>query len=75
MCSGISSCICFSDVSLILGGGSGFFHGLFFNACEWNLNAIEALQHNLQASSVSDRCIILEGDNQITAPKVRPYTD
>ncbi|XP_030950106.1 G-type lectin S-receptor-like serine/threonine-protein kinase SD1-1 [Quercus lobata] len=34
-----------------------------------DLNAIEALQHNLQASSVSDRCIILEGDNQITAPK------
>ncbi|KAK7855527.1 receptor-like serine/threonine-protein kinase sd1-7 [Quercus suber] len=38
-------------------------------ACEWNPNAIEALQHNLQANSVSDRCIVLEGDNQITAPK------
>ena len=42
-------------------------------ACEWNPNAIEALQHNLQANLVSDHCIVLEGDNRITAPKVRPY--
>ncbi|KAG4146669.1 hypothetical protein ERO13_D05G173300v2 [Gossypium hirsutum] len=38
-------------------------------ACEWNPHAIEALKRNLEANSVSDRCIILEGDNQITAPK------
>ncbi|KAK6283553.1 hypothetical protein POUND7_002505 [Theobroma cacao] len=38
-------------------------------ACEWNPHAIEALKRNLQANSVSDRCIILEGDNRITAPK------
>ena len=37
MCIGISSCICFRDVGLILGGGSGFFPSLFFNAGEWNL--------------------------------------
>lgn len=39
-------------------------------ACEWNPHAIEALQHNLQSNSVADRCVILEGDNRNTAPKV-----
>lgn len=39
-------------------------------ACEWNPHAIEALHHNLQANFVADRCIVLEGDNRITAPKV-----
>lgn len=39
-------------------------------ACEWNPHAIEALRHNVEANFVSDRCIILEGDNRITAPKV-----
>ncbi|KAH1116205.1 hypothetical protein GYH30_045903 [Glycine max] len=29
----------------------------------------EALQHNLQTNFVADRCIILEVDNRITAPK------
>ncbi|XP_022723296.1 tRNA wybutosine-synthesizing protein 2/3/4 [Durio zibethinus] len=38
-------------------------------ACEWNPLAIEALKQNLQANSVSDHCIILEGDNRVTAPK------
>ncbi|KAK9022971.1 hypothetical protein V6N11_003207 [Hibiscus sabdariffa] len=38
-------------------------------ACEWNPHAIEALKRNLEANSVSDHCIILEGDNRITAPK------
>jgi len=39
-------------------------------ACEWNPYAVEALQLNLQANSVSERCIVLEGDNHLTAPKV-----
>ncbi|KAM4080619.1 hypothetical protein ACJW30_11G031500 [Castanea mollissima] len=39
-------------------------------ACEWNPNAIEALQHNLQANSVIDCCIVLEEDNRITHLKV-----
>ncbi|KAE8659758.1 tRNA wybutosine-synthesizing protein 2/3/4 [Hibiscus syriacus] len=38
-------------------------------ACEWNPHAIEALKRNIEANSVSDHCIILEGDNRITAPK------
>lgn len=40
-------------------------------ACEWNPHAVEALRCNLQLNSVVDRCIVLEGDNKITAPKVR----
>ena len=39
-------------------------------ACEWNPHAVEALRRNVQANSVSDRCIILEGDNRTTAPQV-----
>ncbi|KAG9454033.1 hypothetical protein H6P81_006937 [Aristolochia fimbriata] len=37
-------------------------------ACEWNPHAIAALQHNIQANCVADRCIVLEGDNRVTAP-------
>ena len=40
-------------------------------ACEWNPHAIEALRRNLEANSVADRCVVLEGDNRVTAPKVR----
>ncbi|CAM8906693.1 unnamed protein product [Rhodiola kirilowii] len=38
-------------------------------ACEWNPNAIEALRRNLQANSVTEKCVVLEGDNRLTAPK------
>lgn len=38
-------------------------------ACEWNPHAVEALRRNLEVNSVSDRCIVLEGDNRMTAPK------
>ncbi|KAL0542912.1 hypothetical protein IC582_017993 [Cucumis melo] len=38
-------------------------------ACEWNPHAIEALKRNLQANCVSNRCVVLEGDNRETAPK------
>lgn len=39
-------------------------------ACEWNPHAIEALHRNLRANAVADRCVVLEGDNKVTAPKV-----
>lgn len=39
-------------------------------ACEWNPHAVEALKHNLHANAVADRCVVLEGDNRVTAPKV-----
>ncbi|KAL4628383.1 hypothetical protein ACB092_05G234400 [Castanea dentata] len=68
---------CKDEVIVDLFAGIGYFvlpflvraNAKLVYACEWNPNAIEALQHNLQANSVSDRCIVLEGDNRITAPK------
>ncbi|XP_035016728.1 tRNA wybutosine-synthesizing protein 2 homolog [Hippoglossus stenolepis] len=34
------------------------------HACEWNPDAVEALQKNLEANEVSDRCTIHQGDNR-----------
>ncbi|RVE67468.1 hypothetical protein OJAV_G00103180 [Oryzias javanicus] len=34
------------------------------HACEWNPDAVEALQKNLQANKVSERCTIHQGDNR-----------
>ena len=39
-------------------------------ACEWNPSAIEALEKNLEANNVSDRCIILEGDNRLVCCEI-----
>lgn len=68
---------CKDEVIVDLFAGIGYFvlpflvraNAKLVYACEWNPNAIEALQHNVWANSVSDRCIILEGDNRSTAPK------
>ncbi|KAF2304683.1 hypothetical protein GH714_037467 [Hevea brasiliensis] len=38
-------------------------------ACEWNPHAVEALKRNLEANSVSDRSVVLEGDNRMIAPR------
>jgi len=40
-------------------------------ACEWNPNAIGALRHNLRVNGVENRCVVLEGDNRLTSPKVQ----
>lgn len=40
-------------------------------ACEWNPHAVEALRRNLEANGVTDSCVVLEGDNRVTAPNVR----
>jgi tRNA wybutosine-synthesizing protein 3 len=42
-------------------------------ACEWNPHALVALRRNVSDNHVADRCIILEGDNRVTAPKVCTY--
>uniref|UniRef100_A0A3Q0S1J3 tRNA wybutosine-synthesizing protein 2 homolog n=1 Tax=Amphilophus citrinellus TaxID=61819 RepID=A0A3Q0S1J3_AMPCI len=34
------------------------------HACEWNPDAVEALQKNLKANGVSDHCTIHQGDNR-----------
>ncbi|RWR85073.1 tRNA wybutosine-synthesizing protein 2/3/4 isoform X2 [Cinnamomum micranthum f. kanehirae] len=77
---------CVDEIVVDLFAGIGYFVLPFLvkakaklvYACEWNPHAIEALRHNIQANSVSDRCIILEGDNRVTAPKVctsMPFLD
>ncbi|XP_027919377.1 tRNA wybutosine-synthesizing protein 2/3/4 [Vigna unguiculata] len=73
----MASLDCREEVVVDLFAGIGYFvlpflvraTAKFVYACEWNPHAVEALRHNLQANSVADRCIILEGDNRITAPR------
>ena len=36
----------------------------FVYACEWNPHAVEALKRNLKLNNVSDRCLVIEGDNR-----------
>ncbi|XVE87787.1 hypothetical protein DITRI_Ditri19aG0016100 [Diplodiscus trichospermus] len=68
---------CTDEVIVDLFAGIGYFvlpflvraKAKMLYACEWNPHAIEALKRNLQVNSVFDRCIILEGDNRLTAPK------
>ncbi|GER44932.1 tRNA wybutosine-synthesizing protein 2/3/4 [Striga asiatica] len=68
---------CKDQVVVDLFAGIGYFvlpflvraNAKMVYACEWNPHAIEALRRNLHANSVADRCIVLEGDNRLTAPK------
>lgn len=69
---------CKNEVIVDLFSGIGYFTLPFLvkaraklvYACEWNPRAVEALHRNVRANSVADQCIILEGDNRITAPIV-----
>ncbi|XP_059068139.1 tRNA wybutosine-synthesizing protein 2/3/4 isoform X2 [Cryptomeria japonica] len=68
---------CRNEIVVDLFSGIGYFvlplllkaHAKLVYACEWNPNAIAALRHNITVNGVEDHCIILEGDNRITAPK------
>ncbi|KAK9155721.1 hypothetical protein Sjap_003201 [Stephania japonica] len=68
---------CGDEVIVDLFAGIGYFVLPFLvgakaklvYACEWNSHAVDALRHNIQANSVADRCVILEGDNRVVAPK------
>ncbi|XP_073302824.1 tRNA wybutosine-synthesizing protein 2/3/4 [Primulina huaijiensis] len=68
---------CKDQVIVDLFAGIGYFtlpfllraNAKMVYACEWNPHAIEALHRNLLANSVADRCVVLEGDNRVTAPK------
>lgn len=68
---------CKDEVIVDLFAGIGYFVLPFLvrakaklvYACEWNPHAVEALRRNLEANLVADRCVLLEGDNRITAPK------
>ncbi|KAK4485080.1 hypothetical protein RD792_007688 [Penstemon davidsonii] len=68
---------CRDQIIVDLFAGIGYFvlpflvraNAKMIYACEWNPHAINALRHNLDANLVADRCIVLEGDNRVTAPK------
>lgn len=68
---------CRNEVIVDLFAGIGYFvlpflvraEAKLVYACEWNPHAIKDLQHNLNANSVAHLCVILEGDNRLTAPK------
>ncbi|TVU38887.1 hypothetical protein EJB05_12282 [Eragrostis curvula] len=68
---------CRDEVVVDLFAGIGYFVLPFLvkakaklvYACEWNPNALLALRRNVNDNHVADRCIILEGDNRMTAPK------
>ncbi|KAL0305933.1 UNVERIFIED_CONTAM: tRNA wybutosine-synthesizing protein 2/3/4 [Sesamum radiatum] len=69
---------CKDQVIVDLFAGIGYFvlpflvraNAKMVYACEWNPHAIEALRRNLEANSVADRCVVLEGDNRVTAKGV-----
>ncbi|XP_011096065.1 tRNA wybutosine-synthesizing protein 2/3/4 [Sesamum indicum] len=68
---------CKDQVIVDLFAGIGYFvlpflvraNAKMVYACEWNPHAIEAIRRNLEANSVADRCVVLEGDNRVMAPK------
>ncbi|KAG0481543.1 hypothetical protein HPP92_012401 [Vanilla planifolia] len=68
---------CRNEVVVDLFAGIGYFVLPFLvkakaklvYACEWNQHAVRALKQNVNANSVADRCIILEGDNRVMAPR------
>ncbi len=45
------------------------------HCCEWNPNAIKALESNLEANGVSSRCTVHIGDNRVTAAALEGVAD
>lgn len=68
---------CSDEVVVDLFSGIGYFvlpflvkaNAKLVYACEWNPHALEALHRNVRDNRVADRCVILEGDNRVIAPK------
>ncbi|XP_072956456.1 tRNA wybutosine-synthesizing protein 2/3/4 [Typha angustifolia] len=68
---------CTNEIIVDLFAGIGYFvlpflvkaNAKLVYACEWNSHALEALEHNINANFVADRCVILKGDNRVIAPK------
>ncbi|KAK3127155.1 hypothetical protein QOZ80_7AG0569120 [Eleusine coracana subsp. coracana] len=68
---------CRDEVVVDLFAGIGYFvlpflvkaNAKLVYACEWNPHALVALRRNVSDNHVADRCIVLEGDNRVTAPK------
>ncbi|XP_016407881.1 tRNA wybutosine-synthesizing protein 2 homolog [Sinocyclocheilus rhinocerous] len=67
----IASFDCSGETVVDLYAGIGYFtlpylvhaKAAHVHACEWNPDAVKALQRNLQVNGVSDRCTVHPGDN------------
>lgn len=65
---------CLGETILDLYAGIGYYtlpllaraRAAHVHACEWSEDAVNALNHNLLANSVSDNCTIHAGDNRIS---------
>ncbi|KAF4104833.1 tRNA wybutosine-synthesizing protein 2 homolog [Onychostoma macrolepis] len=68
----IASFDCSGETVVDLYAGIGYFtlpylvhaKAAHVHACEWNPDAVKALQRNLQVNGVSDRCTVHQGDNK-----------
>ncbi|ELU07407.1 hypothetical protein CAPTEDRAFT_223268 [Capitella teleta] len=73
----IASWNCSDETVVDLYAGIGYFtlpylvhaNAKHVFACEWNPDAVEALQRNLILNQVHDRCTVLPGDNAKVCPK------
>ena len=45
------------------------------HACEWNPEAVLALDHNLEANGVAERCTVHVGDNRVTSEGLAGVAD
>ena len=58
------------SIPLLVNAGVSYVH-----ACEMNPDSIEGLTKGLTANKVADRCRIIQGDNQETAPRLKGVAD
>ncbi|TRY88774.1 hypothetical protein DNTS_014996 [Danionella cerebrum] len=69
----IASFDCSDETVVDLYAGIGYFtlpylvhaKATHVHACEWNPDAVKALQRNLEINGVSDRCTVHSGDNRM----------
>ena len=69
---------CEGECVVDLYAGIGYFtlsylvhaHAAHVHACEWDEDALVALNHNLSANGVAQRCTVYPGDNALSAPKL-----
>ena len=69
-------CVAHGDIVLDMFAGIGYYtlpalclgNAAHVYSCEWNPNAVAALNFNLKENKVEDRVTILEGDSRITVP-------
>jgi len=58
------------SIPLLVHGCAAHVH-----ACEWNANSLQALRENLNHAGMLERCMIYEGDNQITSRSLVDVAD